>query len=69
MFDVSSGTTGPWLNPTVVYVDRIWSNNRRLDDRFTDTSPTPPMVMSTNASTRLDGSTLARIAALPPSGG
>jgi hypothetical protein len=32
--EVSSGSTGPWLNPTVVYVDSIWSENGLPKDTF-----------------------------------
>jgi hypothetical protein len=64
-FDVSSGTTGPWANPTIIYVDRIWSNNHLRDDRFVG-GINPPMQRSTTASASLAGSTLDWLAALPP---
>ena len=62
LLDVSSGSTGPWANPTVVYVDRIWSDNGLLNDRFA-ADATPPMVMS--GVTTVPGSTLTWTALLP----
>jgi hypothetical protein len=32
--EVTAGTTGPWKNPTVIYVDRIWSSNGLVNDTF-----------------------------------
>ncbi len=32
--EVESGTTGPWLGPTVIYGDSIWSENGRVRDTF-----------------------------------
>jgi hypothetical protein len=60
--DVSSGTTGPWANPTVIYVDRVWSDNGLLNDRFPDAFT--PMVIS--SFTTVTGSTLAWTELLPP---
>jgi hypothetical protein len=34
--DVKGGP-GPWINPTVVYIESIWSSNRLVNDTF-DTS-------------------------------
>ena len=60
--DVSSGDNGPWATPTVVYVDRVWSDNGLLNDRFPDSSG--PMVISTF--TTVAGSTLGWTEQLPP---
>ncbi|MGC4069472.1 MAG: hypothetical protein QM784_33430 [Polyangiaceae bacterium] len=35
--EVTAGTTGPWKNPTVIYVDRIWSSNGLVNDTFDTT--------------------------------
>jgi hypothetical protein len=35
--EVRAGATGPWANPTVVYVDRIWSSNALVNDTFDTT--------------------------------
>jgi hypothetical protein len=55
-FDVMSGDTGPWTNPTLIYVDRIWSDNLNLNDRFVS-QVTPPGVIS--GATAVSGATLA----------
>jgi hypothetical protein len=31
----SENTAGPWTDPTVVYVDKIWSSNGTANDPFT----------------------------------
>jgi hypothetical protein len=44
-FDVGSGSSASWTNPTVIYIDLITSSNGRLEERF-DTIVVPPMTQS-----------------------
>ena len=44
--EVTSGNTGPWTNPTIVYVDSILSSNLAVDDAF-DSSMTGIVKSST----------------------
>jgi hypothetical protein len=66
LLDTASGTTGPWTNPTILYVDRIWSDNRDVDDQFED--DTARLVMATSGSAFLAGSSLDWIRTLPTGG-
>ncbi|HET9959188.1 MAG TPA: hypothetical protein VFQ61_32085 [Polyangiaceae bacterium] len=60
--EVESGTAGPWLNPTVIYVDSIWSTNGLVRDTFDTTLGR--MVASTL--TTVAGSTMTWVASPTP---
>jgi hypothetical protein len=53
--EVSSGNAGPWANPTIVYVDSIFTANLAVNDTFD--SSMAGMVRSSNQT--ISGSTLA----------
>jgi len=57
----ATSAAGPWENPTLVYIDRVWSSNGAVNDTFDTTSG------STVASTRvvLTGSSFAWVASVP----
>jgi hypothetical protein len=54
-FDVQSGASASWTNPTVIYIDLITSSNGGLEERF-DTIAAPPMTQS--ATDTVPGATL-----------
>jgi hypothetical protein len=60
-FDVVSDGAGPWANPTVIYVDGIWSSDGTVKDFFDATFD--PMVKSTQ--TVVAGSTLTWLSSVP----
>src|SRR5262249_27185278 len=59
--EITSGNTGPWTNPTIVYVDSIRTAHMRVDDTF-DTNMAG-MVKSTTQV--VAGSTLTWYDSLP----
>ncbi len=60
-FEIGSTGTGPWLNPTIIYVDSAWSSNGAINDTFDTTLGN----MVGSSAMRIDGSTLIWASALP----
>jgi hypothetical protein len=62
--EITTGGTGPWTNPTLIYIDRIWSSNGLVNDTFdTEAEFVSKIVMSSNM--KLAGSTMSWFTAVP----
>ncbi len=60
--EISSAGAGPWEEPTVVYVDSVWSKNALVKDTFDANIGQ----MVTSSLLKVEGSSLGWVDALPP---
>ena len=62
--EITTGGTGPWTNPTLIYIDRIWSSNGLVNDTFdTEADFVSKIVSSSNM--KIDGSDKKWFTAVP----
>jgi hypothetical protein len=59
--EVTASDVGPWANPTVIYIDKIWSSNLLVNDTF-DSASTP---MVSSSLLKLPNATLTWTDAIP----
>lgn len=60
-FDIYTEGTGPWANPTLIYVESLWSSDGSVKEDFNDTIG--QFIPSTRMT--VDGSTLTWLPAMP----
>jgi hypothetical protein len=60
-FEIRSDDAGPWANPTLLYVDAIWSSNGAINDTFDSTFGG----IIPSSYEKVEGSTYTWTAALP----
>ncbi len=59
--EIGSTGVGPWLNPTIIYVDSTWSSNGAINDTFDATLGN----MVGSSTMKIDGSTVAWTGSMP----
>lgn len=62
LIEVQAGATGPWTEPTLVYVDSIRASNGDVDESFT--TAVAPLVAS--ATVTVPGATVSHVNGFPP---